>query len=436
MPTLNIRHSFPELLLALALLLSGPPLAAQDDPGDASENDAAGRFTVEIESSSHVVRRENDRLNVRFRGDVWSFEGLVAQPAPLFQESRDQLGLLASRAFGENEITALFRFTDKPGGEDLVGSLLFARPTGAGGAWGVDLTFAQSDLASDFFIAEDDETQLHGRLFWRGGSGFELELFASDKITFDLSRGTAALLRRLPRSEIVGAETLADLYLDEGRLEDSAGARVGWRRDDWQAKVYLKSGEQTLRGFPVGDDFTGFGGELHLDTGRIVLHTEVDLRQVDSADGFDGFDRGRVLVDFRHRPGRIEWGLGGYVQGESESFDEIPDVFDTAGLGATFAWSLRSGRKLGLWAMSEEDAPDSERIARLAFFTARPSGAGAERRWGLGVRRDEIGEARFVDETFGPFFFAEGQFGRLILNGDVGVQDGDAYGRITFGFRP
>ena len=262
MPTLNIRHSFPELLLALALLLSGPPLAAQDDPGDASENDAAGRFTVEIESSSHVVRRENDRLNVRFRGDVWSFEGLVAQPAPLFQESRDQLGLLASRAFGENEITALFRFTDKPGGEDLVGSLLFARPTGAGGAWGVDLTFAQSDLASDFFIAEDDETQLHGRLFWRGGSGFELELFASDKITFDLSRGTAALLRRLPRSEIVGAETLADLYLDEGRLEDSAGARVGWRRDDWQAKVYLKSGEQTLRGFPVGDDFTGFGGEI------------------------------------------------------------------------------------------------------------------------------------------------------------------------------
>ncbi len=411
------------ICVALAATL---PLAA--DP-DSSAADQEPKFTLDFESSSHVVRQEDERINFRYYADKWTVEGLLASLTPRFREDRSQTGVSLSRAFGAAELTALFRFTDKSLGEDTVASLRFARA-----GYGAELTFAQADLAVDNFLAGDSEDQFVGRLFWRLENGVEFTLFGAASGTFDLMRGTGELLDRLPRSEIVGAETLADLYVDEERLEDSAGLSVGFERDGWSALVYVKSGEQTLRGFVVGDDFTGFGGRLEIDRDRWSLSTELDLRQLDTPEGFS-FERGRFLIDFTQRSGRLEWGLGGYVQGESEKFTDIPDIYDTAGLGLTAAWTLGSGKQIGFWAMAEDNAPDFQTISRLAFFRQSASRGSGERRYGLGVRRDEIGQGQFGEEEIGPFVFGSITAGNVVFDGDLGVSDGDAYGRLSIGFR-
>jgi len=242
-------------------------------------------------------------------------------------------------------------------------------------------------------------------------------------------RGTAELLERLPRSRIVGAETLADLYVDEDRLEDSAGVSVGFGRDRVKAHAYVKTGEQTLRGLFEGDDFVGFGGDLRLAAPAWSLDVELDLRQIDVSGGVDSFDRGRAAFDFLHRPGPWEWGVGGYVQGEADSYSEIPDLYDTAGLGFTGSRRLASGKRIGVWAMWEDDAPDLQVVTRAAFFYRT-----ARREYGAGVRRDETGPPRLVEERYGPFFTFKLPFRNLLLDGHVGVQD-SAYGQLSIRFK-
>lgn len=431
-----MRHTVHSLLLlSLVALAAATPLAAEPpaaSPGatpDGATPPDEPKMTVEVESSSHVVRPEAERLLVRYDAGVWDFEGLVASLAPRFRDSQDQIGLAVSRLFGAAELTAVARRTGKPEGEDTVLGVRYARPA-ASGAYGAEVVWGQADLGIDDYLVDDGEQQLVGRVFWRRENGFEVALFGAASATYDLMRGAGELLERLPRSEIVGAETLADLDVDEARLEDSAGVAVGFGRRAWQARLYAKGGRQLVRGVLESDDFVGFGGELHVAASRWSLDAEIDLRRLDVAGGFDSFDRGRVLMDFRHRPGRFEWGVGGYVQGEARSFADVPDLYDTAGLGFTASWQRAGGRRWGLWLMWEDDAPDRQVMSRLAFFSRT-----REREYGAGVRRDEVGPARFQDATYGPFLFGSMPWRRVVIQGDVGVQDGDAYGRLSIGLK-
>lgn len=424
-----MRHTLPSFLLSLVALGAATPAAADPPAASPAAPPDEPRMAVELESSSHVVRREEERLLVRYDAGAWDFEGLVASVAPRFREDRDQIGLAVSRLFGAAELTAVARMTDKPGGEDTVLGVRYTRPA-ANAAYGADVVWGRADLRIDDYLVGDGEQQLAGRAFWRRKDGFEVALFGAASATYDLMRGAGELLERLPRSKIVGAETLTDLDVDEARLEDSAGVAVGFRRPAWRARVYAKSGRQLVRGVLEKDDFMGYGGEVHVAARQWSLDAELDLRRLDTAGGFDSFDRGRVLVDFRHRPGRLEWGVGGYVQGEAQSFDEIPDLYDTAGLGFTASWQRASGRRLGLWLTWEDDSPDLQVMSRLALFSRS-----REREYGVGVRRDEVGPTRFKDETYGPFLFGSLPLGRVVIQGDVGVQDGDAYGRLTIGLK-
>jgi len=424
-----MRHTLHSFLLSLVALGATTPLAADPPAAPVSAPPDEPKMTVEIESSSHVVRQEDERLHLRYEAGVWDFEGLVASLTPRFREERDQIGLLVSRPVGGAELLAVARRTGKPEGEDTALGVAYARPT-SGGAFGAEVVWGQADLEIDDYLVDDGEQQLVGRAYWRREDGFELAVFGAASATYDLMRGAGELLERLPRSAIVGAETLADLDVDEARLEDSVGVEVGFERRAWRARLYAKSGEQLIRGVPESDDFTGFGGELQVAARLWSLDAELDLRRLDVAGGFDSFDRGRARADFRHRPGRLEWGVGGYVQGEARSFDEIPDVYDTAGLGLTASWQRPSGRRLGLWLMWEDNAPDRQVMTRLGLFTRS-----AEREYGVGVRRDEVGPARFLDETYGPFLFGSIPLRRVVIQGDVGVQDGDAYGRLSIGLK-
>lgn len=413
-------------LFRIFLILLVMSVAAAPAGADSTEPpDEEPKIVVDLERTSHVVRQTEDRLNFRYRAGRWDFEGLFASLSPRFREDRDQIGILVSRIFGGGELTAVARRTDKPVGEDIVGSVSYRR-TSADSAYGAEITWGQADLLIDDFLLDDGEGQFVGRAFWRRAGGLEVTVFAASSATFDLMRGTDELLERLPRSEIVGVETLADLYLDEDVLEDSAGVSVGFGRQRFEAHVYVKSGEQTIRGVPVGDDFTGFGGDFRFEASSWSLDAELDLRSVDPTDGFGSFDRGRFLLDFRHRPGRLEWGVGGYLQGESEAFIDIPDFYDTAGVGLTVSKKRDSGNRIGLWAMWEDNAPEVQVITRLGVFYHR-----AERQYGVGVRRDE----RINDESVGPFFFFKTAFGNVLLDADLGVQDGDAYGTLSLGFK-
>lgn len=412
----------------LVILASASPAAGQEDPQGAEPAYAEPAYEVELERSSHVVRPEEERLRFSYHADKWDFEGLVATLTPSFRDERDQLGLLVARAFDWGELTAVARLTDKSLGEDVTGSVAYRR-AGDAGAFGVEVTFGRADLADDDFLVDDGESQFVGRVSWRRAGGLEVLAFGASSATYDLMRATAELLDRLPRSEIVGAETLADLDVDEERLEDSAGVSVGFGGDRFEGHVYVKGGEQKLRGFFEGDDFLGFGGDLKLETRRWTVDAELDLRQIDPPDGFETFDRGRASFDVRHRPGRYEWGVGGYVQGEAESFSEIPDLYDTAGLGLTASRQLASGNRIGFWTMWEDDAPDLQVIARAAFFYRTQ-----KREYGVGVRRDETGPPRFAEERYGPFFVFKLPFRNLVLDGDVGVQD-SAYGKLSISFK-
>ncbi len=412
--------------LALLVLAAALPVHAQDE-----EPAEEPRWILELESSSHVVRDEDERLNLRYQTDKWRYEGALASLTPPFRDSREQAGFLLGRSFGSSELTAVVRFTDTPGDSTSVLSVGYVRERGGGGKMGGELTFASADLPAEGFFFQEDDDPLAGRFFFHRDEGLEVDVFFSANATFDLRRPTEELLDRLPRSTLAGAETLADLYIDEGRLEDALGASVGFGFGITRATVYLKSGEQVLPGLPGGEDFFGFGAEVDIEGESFSIHTEIDMRQIDSFDGVTSFNRGRLIVDYHQHAERFEWGAGTYLQGETESFSEIPDFYDTAGAGATFGLKLRSGKRMGVWAMAEDDAPAFRKITRLAFYLR-----GDEREWGLGVRRDELGRDRFAKEEVGPFVFGRLPVGGYELQGDLGVQSSDVYGRISLVLRP
>ncbi len=412
------------LVVFVPALLSGAVLTAQTEPP------AEPKFVLDLERSSHIARREEDRLLFRTKAGDWDFAALYAVLTPEYREDRDQLGLLASGSLGRHRLTAVVRHTDKSRGEDSLASVHWETTRASGSAVGGELTWGQADFADDGFLAGDDgEDQMVARAFLRFSGGFEVELFGVRSGTFDVMRGTRRLLERLPRTHIAGAETLGDLYLDEERLEDTVGLRVGYRRGSLRGTFYAKGGEQTIRGVPEADDVVGFGGELHFDGKAWTLTAELDMRELDSSDGIS-FRRGRLLVDYSHRIGRFEWGLGTYLNGESETFREIPDLYETAGVGVTGAYQLARGGWLGGWFMAEEDAPDFQQVTRLAVFYRTDA-----KQYGVGLRREETGRSRFVEDDIGPFFFARTDWKAMAVDGDVGYIDGDIYGKLSIGFR-
>lgn len=410
--------------LALLVLVAAFPVHAQD-----AESDEEPQWALELESSSHVVRDEDERLSFSYNAGKWRYKGTVASITPPFQESREQAGFLLGRRFGVSELLAVVRYTSTPGDSDAVLSIGYVRERGEG-KMGGELTFASADLPALGFTAQEDKDPITGRLFFHRDQGLEVDVFFRANSTFDLRRPTAELLDRLPRSTLVGAETLADLYIDEERLEDVFGASVGFQFGITHATVYLKSGQLALRGLD-GEDFLGFGTKVDVQGKSFSIHSEIDMRQVDSLDGFTSFNRGRLFLDYRQESSRFEWGAGTYFQGETESYSEIPDFYDTAGIAATFGLKLKSGRRMGAWIMAEDNAPATQRITRLAFYLR-----GDEREWGIGVRRDKTGRQRFVEEKYGPFVFGRLPVGGYELRGDLGVQSSDVYGRLVLVVRP
>jgi len=421
-------HSVRTVLVCLALLvpalLSGASLTAQTEPPDEP------KFVLDLERSSHIARREANRLLFRTKAGGWDFAALYAVLTPEYRGDQDQIGLLASGSLGRHRITTVVRHTDKVRGEDSLASIHWETTRPSGWVAGGELTWGQADLGGDGFLVGDDEDQMVVRAFLRLSGGLEFSLLGAQSGTFDLMRGTRALLERLPRTRIVGAETLGDLYLDEERLEDTVGLSVGYRRGRLRGTFYVKGGEQTIRGVGEGDDVVGFGGELHVDGKSWTLTAELDLRELDTADGISSFRRGRLLADYSQRLGRFEWGLGTYLNGESETFREIADLYETAGAGLTGAFELARGGWLGFWLMAEEDAPDFQQVTRLAAFYRTDA-----KEYGVGLRSEETGRSRFVEDDLGPFFFARTLWKGLAVDGDVGYIDGDIYGKLSIGFR-
>lgn len=410
----------------LALLLAAAfPVHAQD-----AGSDDTPRWSAELESSSHVVRDEDERFSFSYRAGKWRYKGTVASLTPPFQESQEQAGFFLGRRFGVSELLATVRSTSTPGDSNVAASVGYVRQRGEG-RMGGEITFVSADLPALGFIFQEDENPVAGRFYFHRDHGLEFDVFFRSSTTFDLRRPTEELLDRLPRSTIAGAETLADLYIDEGRLENSFGASVGFQLGITHATVYLKSGDQTLPGLPSGEDLLGFGAEVDVKGESFSIHSEIDMRQIDSFDGFTSFNRGRFLVDYRQESQRFEWGGGLYVQGETESYSEIPDFYDTAGIAAQFGVKLRNGKRMGGWLMAEDNAPAFQKITRLAFYLR-----GDEREWGVGVRRDQVGRQRFVEDKYGPFVFGRLPVGGYELRGDLGYQSSDVYGRIVLVVRP
>lgn len=423
-------------IFAFLVVLSLLPLSLVAQESVADPEPQEPRWSFDLERSSHIVRSEDERFNFDYNGEVWRFGALVGSQTPFFEDSRDLFGLSAGRRFGRQEIRGVLRYTEKTFGEDVILGVHYARELAGGSRLGVELISGSADLGEDAFLDEFDANPVVGRLFWsRADDRFGVELLFADTATFDFNRSTDDLLRRLPRSILVGVETLADVNPDEARLETSAGLRVHWKRDAWDASVYAKSGDQTLRGLPVADDMLALGGDLELHTGNWRARVEVDLRQIDLAGGFGDLDRGRVLIDLGHRLGRLSWGLGTYVQGEAESFADIVDVYDTAGIGARLGWRLGGGRgrperTVGIWLMYEEDAPDFQKVGRLAVFYKK-----GDMEYGVGLRRDEVGRRRFRVEDTGPLFIVKRSWRNLHVDLDLAVVDGEGIGRLSIGFR-
>ncbi|MCP4654723.1 MAG: hypothetical protein GY856_04800 [bacterium] len=427
----SVRTALVCLAVFVSTLLSGAPLTAQTEPPDEP------KFVLDLERSSHIARHEEDRLLFRYKAGDWDFAALYAALTPEYRDGRDQLGLLASGSLGRHRITAVVRHTDKPQGEDSLASIHWETTRASGSAVGGELTWGRADLGGDGFLVGDDEDQMVARAFLKLSGGLEFSVFGAQSGTFDLMRGkrallggTRALLERLPRTRIVGAETLGDLFLDEDRIEDTVGLSVGYRRGALDGTFYVKGGEQTIRGVPEADDIVGFGGELRFAGKSWTLTTELDLRELDSSDGISSFRRGRLLLDYSQRIGRFEWGLGTYLNGESDTFREIADLYETAGGGLTGAFELARGGWLGCWFMAEEDAPDFQQVTRLAVFYRTDA-----KEYGVGLRREETGRSRFVEDDVGPFFFAKTDWKGMAVDGDVGYIDGDIYGKLSIGFR-
>lgn len=420
----------------LFFALASTPLIAQENhqssADQAQDGTVAGdepRWQIEFASSPHVVREEEDFLSLRYNTDTWKYEAQVGTVGQQFREQNNQAGISARRGFGSNDLQTTLRFTDKENGEDIVGGLRWDRSLSGGGAFTVDLTFAQADLASDLYVLSDSETQLAFRGSWQSAKGFEVYVTAADKADYDLERGTRELLRLLRRTRIGGAETLADLTLDEERLEDSVGAGIAFSRGLVDVDAYFKTGEQTLRGIPVPDDLVGFGAHVRIGNDRWHLRTELDVRELETVDAFN-FSRGRLLIDFAQHIGRWEWGVGSYLQGEADSLTGVADLYETAGVALKLNRKLKNERRIGFWTMIEDNSPDFQKMLRVAFFMEKD-----DWQYGGGVRRDEVGRVRFLEETFGPFVFGRIPLKNRYLEGHIGIQDSEAYGMISLSLR-
>ncbi len=269
-----------------------------------------------------------------------------------------------------------------------------------------------------------DDQQLYSRVEWRMQNGWNVSAFAADRVTFDMTRDTDDLLERLPRSRIVGAETLTDRYIDEDRVQDFTGLSVGkdGQRHSW--RLFYKSGEQQLRGIEIAEDLTGFGGEYRLRGETTRVDAEVQLNQLEFGPG--SVERARVLIDLQQRFGNWTFGLGTYAEGENETLSDLFDDYSTAGVGLTVSKRTLSGAEWGSWAMLEDDAADFQKIARLAAFLRR-----GKLEYGLGVRADEVGRDRFETQEVGPFLYGKRPIGsRWALDAHLGAINSEGYGRL------
>ena len=423
--------SLPSLAAFVALLVSALfPCALIAEESTTSPPEEEPVWSFEIERSSHIVRREEDRFLLRYLKGPWNFGVLAASLEPQFRDSESQVGLEASRAWGRHDLRAAVRQTEIDRGEEVVGGVRWSMGLRSSRI-GVDAVAGGSDLGEDdFLVGAVDETVGSVSFFREAENGIDVEVFAHKNVTWELSHGTDLLLERLSRTKIAGVETLADVDPDENRIEDAVGVRVGFGNEHFGGHVYGKSGEQLVRGISQADDMTGFGGDLHFNADSWGAELEVDLRQVETNDGFD-IERGRTRLNYWQRLGSIEWALGLFVQGEAQAYTEIFDIYDTGGAALSLTWHRGAESAFGIWAILEQDEPDFEEVGRVAFFYER-----GDRAYGLGVRRDEVGRERFRTEETGPMVFTRGRFGRFHIDTELSVIDGEAVGRLIFRMYP
>jgi len=410
------------LLLALPASLSAQSGDTAAEPG---EDNTPPTWSIDAERSSHIVRDGEDRLLVGWRGGRWRIQGLYANLEPAFRDDRNQLGLAATYSTDRQHLQVVVRATDRnQGDDDQLVSLGWTLSDFAGGALSAEVTAGSADLTAEGFRVGGDDQQLYGQIEWRLPSGWHASVFAADRGTFDMTRDTDQLLERLPRSRIVGAETLADRYIDENRLQDFTGVSVGkdGQRHSWRA--FFKSGEQQLRGIERAEDLTGYGGEYRLRGKATRIDAEVQINQLDI--GPTSLERGRFLIDFRQRFGNWSFGLGTYAEGENETLSDLLDDYSTAGAGVSVSRRSGGGGEWGTWMMLEDDAADFQKTARLAVFLRRD-----ELEYGLGVRAEEIGRDRFKEEEVGPFLYARRPIaGRWNLDAHIGAINSEGYGRL------
>ncbi len=385
-------------------------------------------WLVDLESSSHIVRDKEDRLLVGWGLGKLRFLALYANIDPDFRDDRNRLGLAATYRLDSHYFRALVRATEKSSDDDLLAALTWSSELG-GGRLGVEVAAGTASLRDDGFLVSNDqeEDQLHARLYFHAASGLEFAAFTSSAGTFDMMRPVDKLLERLPRSKLVGIETLADRYPDEDRVEDSSGASIGYRSERFSGSLYAKSGDQWIRGIPSPDEMSGLGGHLHYSGEGLELDFELDLRSLDPGGNLDTIERGRLLVDYAQDFGRYGLGLGAYVQGQSSTLGDLVDDYETAGAAARLERESAGGRTLGLWLMLEDDAPDFHKIARLAAFW--DSGQGE---MGLGVRADQVGRDRFEENDLGPFAYINRPLANgSILDAEIGFVGDEVFGRVN-----
>jgi hypothetical protein len=387
-------------------------------------------WTLDLERSSHIVRDDEDRLLLHWGLGAFRFQALYSTLEPEFRETRDRLGFSLAYSLGEHSLKALARSTERETDDDLLAALGWSFSLG-GGEIGIEVATGTASLREEGFLVSNDreEDQLHGRAFYRGANGLEVAAFTSSAGTFDMMRPVDDLLQRLPRSTLVGVETLADRYPDEDRVEDSSGASLGYQGERFSGQIYGKSGEQWIRGIPSADDMTGIGGELRFDGENLALNLELDLRTLDPGGNLENIERGRLLVDYSQGFGRYNLGLGAYVQGQSSSLGNLVDDYETAGAALQLSRESAGARTVGLWLMLEDDSPDFHKVARIAAFWDNGLG-----QVGFGVRADQVGRDRFEENDLGPFVFIQRPLANQgsLLDAHIGFVGDEVFGRILF----
>lgn len=385
--------------------------SATASSGDETE---APAYALQIERSSHLLRKYDTLLATVPVGAAWTIQGVVYDAKDLIGTTR-AIGLGAKGALGKTRISASVSAPNEALGDALV-SVKAERVYGST-AVGVQATRAGGTADATFVRAN----ARHGR--------WDASIFAGKNTTFSTKGLPEELLLPLPIARLLGVNTLVGTELAENIIEKRVfGASIGYARGPVKASAQYRRGTQ-YAGFLDDELFTAIETAVSYAGRGNAGRLEAGVRMVTANRYANALFETRFLTELERKGDTVEAGVGAYLHGFGDSVSSCIKFRDA--LGAAAELRVRTGDLwYGLRTHFDRDGMRHHDVLRIAG-TLRAHGREAI----VGVRRDTNGYGH-DGAALGGFVGYQGPIGkRLSLQGEIGYMIDRPYGTIMLALR-